>query len=326
MSDILVHAGAHNGAFDERTLGTVAAGARLAHAIGGEAHALVCSEALPSDLCAELGAQGATVVYRAPGPDGLAQPAIDALACAMARHKFGYVLFGGGLVSLEAAAGLAARLGAGIAIDVTDVEIEQGRLVALRPALGDSRCSRIAFHSAVGIIVTRLGAFAPGPPVGGAAVVEALECERSAAGARVRMVRHAEFRGERLDIETADVLIAGGRGLGGAGGFELCEELAAAFAPGSAVAATRAAVDLGWYPYAAQVGQTGKVVSPKLYVAAGISGAVQHRVGMRDAENVVAINTDRGAPIFSFCDLGIVGDANTILPRLSAAVRARRNK
>ena len=138
------------------------------------------------------------------------------------------------------------------------------------------------------------------------------------------MLSRGEQRGEDVDIEGADVLIAGGRGLGKAESFELCTELAKAFGPGSAVAATRAAVDAGWYPYAAQIGQTGKTVSPKLYLAAGISGAIQHKVGMQCSENIVAINKDANAPIFEFADLGIIGDLNKILPKLTAALQARR--
>jgi electron transfer flavoprotein alpha subunit len=116
--------------------------------------------------------------------------------------------------------------------------------------------------------------------------------------------------------------VAGGRGLGKAEGFGLCEDLAGAL--GGAVAATRAVVDAGWYPYAAQIGQTGKTVAPKLYLAAGISGAIQHKVGMQASENIVAINKDANAPIFEFCDLGIVGDLNAIMPKLTEAVKARK--
>jgi electron transfer flavoprotein alpha subunit len=156
-------------------------------------------------------------------------------------------------------------------------------------------------------------------------VVEEVAVEFSEFSTRARMISRGEQRGEDVDIEGADILIAGGRGLGKAEGFELCEELAQAFGPGSAVAATRAVVDAGWYPYAAQIGQTGKTVSPKLYLAAGISGAIQHKVGMQSSENIVAINKDANAPIFEFSDLGIVGDLNKILPKLTAAVRPRRD-
>ena len=136
------------------------------------------------------------------------------------------------------------------------------------------------------------------------------------------MVQRGESGETEVDIEGADYLVAGGRGLGKAEGFQLCEELAEAL--GGAVAATRAVVDAGWYPYAAQIGQTGKTVAPKLYLAAGISGAIQHKVGMQSSENIVAINKDPNAPIFEFSDLGIVGDLNKILPKLTEAVKAKK--
>ena len=123
-------------------------------------------------------------------------------------------------------------------------------------------------------------------------------------------------------IEDADVIVAGGRGLGGPENFSLVEDLAKAL--GGAVAATRAVVDAGWYPYSAQVGQTGKNVSPKLYVACGISGAIQHKVGMQGSNVIVAINKDGNAPIFEFSDLGIVGDLHQVLPKLTELVRARK--
>src|SRR5436190_264687 len=125
-----------------------------------------------------------------------------------------------------------------------------------------------------------------------------------------------------VTMEDAEILVGGGRGLGEAANFKLAEELASAL--GGAVAATRAVVDAGWYPYAAQIGQTGKTVAPKLYLAAGISGAIQHKVGMQSSENIVAINKDQNAPIFEFSDLGVVGDLNKILPKLTEAVKAKK--
>jgi electron transfer flavoprotein alpha subunit len=173
-------------------------------------------------------------------------------------------------------------------------------------------------------VIGRLNAFEITAPGSSDAPVEEVAVELSAFSTRARMITRGEQRGADVDIEGADILVAGGRGLGKAEGFELCEELASAFGQGSAVAATRAVVDAGWYPYAAQIGQTGKTVSPKLYLAAGISGAIQHKVGMQSSENIVAINKDAGAPIFEFADLGIVGDLNKILPKLSAAIRAKK--
>src|SRR5207244_7624975 len=136
------------------------------------------------------------------------------------------------------------------------------------------------------------------------------------------MLEQAHEESEGPSIEDADVIVAGGRGLGEPENFALVEALAKAL--GGAVAATRAVVDAGWYPYAAQVGQTGKTVAPKLYVACGISGAIQHKVGMQSSGVVVAINKDTNAPIFEFSDLGVVGDVHEVVPKLTEAIKAKK--
>ena len=135
------------------------------------------------------------------------------------------------------------------------------------------------------------------------------------------LVEHLQEAATGPSIEDADIIVAGGRGLGAPEGFALCEALAAEL--GGAVAATRAVVDAGWYPYSTQVGQTGKSVSPKLYVALGISGAIQHKVGMQGSGTIVAVNKDPNAPIFDFADLGVVGDLHQIAPKLTELLRAR---
>jgi electron transfer flavoprotein alpha subunit len=324
MADILVYALHYEGAFNRNSLGAVSEAARLAAELGGEAHAVVVGADVPVELCAQLGGYGAARVHRVEGPEGLAQPVVDAMAALVERHGFGYALFGGGLLGFEIGAGLAARLGAGVAMEVTGVRVADGKLVAERPILGDSAISEIEFRSPVGIIISRLNAFDARVPSDALAVVEDAEVAFSEFSTRARMVSRGEQRGETVDIEGADILVAGGRGLGRREGFELCDELAAAFGPGAAVAATRAVVDAGWFPYAGQIGQTGKTVAPKLYLAAGISGAIQHKVGMQGSENIVAINKDQNAPIFEFADLGVVGDLNKIMPKLAAAIRAHR--
>jgi electron transfer flavoprotein alpha subunit len=136
------------------------------------------------------------------------------------------------------------------------------------------------------------------------------------------MLEQAHEESSGPSIEDADVIVAGGRGLGEASKFVLLEELAKAL--GGAVAATRAVVDAGWYPYATQVGQTGKSVSPKLYLACGISGAIQHKVGMQGSGTIVAINKDPNAPIFEYADLAVVGDLHEVVPKLTGLVRERR--
>src|SRR3954463_12817056 len=324
MADILVYVLHYEGEFNKNSLGAVSEGARLAGELGGEAHAVVVGgDDLSDDLCATLGAHGATKVYRGKGPEGLAQPVIDVMAKVMDDNGHTYALFGGGLLGFEIGAGLAARLNAGVTMEVTQVNVEDGKLAAERPIHGDSSISTSRYKDR-GIIIGRLNAFEIGQPGDGSATVEDVDVELSPWSTKATMVERGEARGADVDIEGADILVAGGRGLGKAEGFELCDELAKAFGGNSAVAATRAVVDAGWDPYAAQIGQTGKTVSPKLYLAAGISGAIQHKVGMQSSENIVAINKDANAPIFEFSDLGVVGDLHKILPKLTAAVKAKK--
>jgi electron transfer flavoprotein alpha subunit len=206
-------------------------------------------------------------------------------------------------------------------MEVTAVGVDGGELAAERPILGDSSIS-VSRYRERGIIIGRLNAFEARAADGASATVEDVDVELSPWSTQARMVSRGEQRGADVNIEDADILIAGGRGLGNAEGFEALEQLAGAL--GGAVAATRAVVDAGWYPYAAQIGQTGKTVAPKLYLAAGISGAIQHKVGMQSSENIVAINKDSNAPIFEFSDLGVVGDLNRIVPKLTEAVKARK--
>jgi electron transfer flavoprotein alpha subunit len=324
MSGILVYALHYEGAFNKNSLGAVSEAAKLAGELGTEAHAIVVGDpaGLSDDLCASLGSYGATKVFRAEGPEGLAQPVVDAMAQVVGANGHDYVMFGGGLLGFEIGAGLAARLDAGVCMEVTEVEARDGKLVAKRPILQDSQVSEVHYRSGVGVIIGRLNAFELRESGSGAATVEDVQVDYQPHSLKATMVQRGEQRGADVNIEDADILVAGGRGLGKAEGFETLEELAGAL--GGAVAATRAVVDAGWYPYAAQIGQTGKTVSPKLYLAAGISGAIQHKVGMQASENIVAINKDSNAPIFEFSDLGIVGDLNKIVPKLTEAVKARK--
>ncbi len=326
MADVLTYVLHYEGQFNKNSLGAVSEGAARAAEIGGECHAVVVgsSEGLPDELCSSLGAYGATRVFRGQGPEGLAQPVVDVMAKVIDEHGHSYALFGGGLLGFEIGAGLAARKQAGVTMEVTAVRAEDGKLVAERPILQDSKISVSRYRGDLGIIIGRINAFEIRQAGGGAAEVVDVEVELSPWSTQAKMVQRGEQRGADVDIEGADILVAGGRGLGKPEGFELAEELAKSFGGNSAVAATRAVVDAGWYPYAAQIGQTGKTVSPKLYLAAGISGAIQHKVGMQSSENIVAINKDANAPIFEFSDLGIVGDLNKILPKLSEAIKAKK--
>jgi electron transfer flavoprotein alpha subunit len=324
MTGILVYALHYDGAFNKNSLGAVSEGARLAGELGSECHALVLGDkaGLPDELCASLGAYGATKVFRVEGPEGLAQPVVDAMAKVIADNGHDYALFGGGLLGFEIGAGLAARVDGGVCMEVTAVHLEDGKLVAERPILKDSQVAHVHYNAGVGVIIGRLNAFEARQDGAGDAAVEDVQVEFAPHSLKAQMVQRGEQRGAEVNIEDADILVAGGRGLGKAEGFEALEQLAGAM--GGAVAATRAVVDAGWYSYSAQIGQTGKTVAPKLYLAAGISGAIQHKVGMQSSENIVAINKDANAPIFEFSDLGIVGDLNKIVPKLTEAVKAKK--
>ncbi len=323
MAGILVYA-LHDdeGGFNKNSLGAISEAARLAGELGSEAAALVVGE-VADEAAAGLGEYGAKRVFRAGSvPEGLAQPIVDAMAKVIADEGFDHALFGGGLLGFEIGAGLTARLGAGVTMEVTQVKVQEGRLVAERPVLQDSAVVDVGYVGEPGIIIGRLNAFDVSQTGDGPAEVVEVEVELSEWSSRARMVTRGEQRGADVNIEDAEVLVGGGRGLGEKENFKLAEDLAEAL--GGAVAATRAVVDAGWYPYAAQIGQTGKTVAPKLYLAAGISGAIQHKVGMQSSENILAINKDQNAPIFEFCDLGVVGDLHKIMPKLTEAVRAKK--
>jgi electron transfer flavoprotein alpha subunit len=323
MAGILVYA-LHDdeGNFNNNSLGAISEAGKLAGELGSEAAVAVVGD-LADDACAALGAYGASKVYRAKDvPEGLAQPIVDVMAKVIGDEGYSYALFGGGLLGFEIGAGLTARLNAGVTMEVTAVKVADGKLVAERPVLQDSAVVDVGYVSDPGIIIGRLNAFSVDEGGEGQAEVVDVEVELSEWSGKARMRQRGEQRGADVNIEDAEILVGGGRGLGEKDNFKLAEELADAL--GGAVAATRAVVDAGWYPYAAQIGQTGKTVAPKLYLAAGISGAIQHKVGMQSSENILAVNKDPNAPIFEFCDLGVVGDLHKILPRLTEAVKAKR--
>jgi electron transfer flavoprotein alpha subunit len=270
-----------------------------------------------------FGADAILVVDKPELEAPLPQPRVDALASILrGEGNFEAVLFASSVLAADIAAGLSARLQAGLNWDLTDLVREDGRLIGKRPALGDSVVVDVGWKSEPKLALIRAGTFEP-QESGGRAHVEAADVQFEDFSTAATMVEQAHAESEGPSIEDADVIVAGGRGLGAPENFKLVEELAQAL--GGAVAATRAVVDAGWYPYATQVGQTGKTVSPKLYIACGISGAIQHKVGMQSSGVVVAINKDPNAPIFEFSDLGVVGDLNDIVPKLTELVRQRRS-
>jgi electron transfer flavoprotein alpha subunit len=309
----------HEGRLQNDSLGVLSKAASL----GGDVEAALLGAEIQG-LAAEAGTFGAQrvhvmddVLLRSPLP----QPRVDALETLVREGGFDAVLFAATVLSADVAAGLAARLDAGLNYDLTDLAVEDGKLVGTRPALGDSVYVDVGWSSQPCLALVRSGTFEP-VESGGTAEVQPFEARLQDFSLAATMVEQAHEESEGPSIEDADVIVAGGRGLGSPENFALVEELAKAL--GGAVAATRAVVDAGWYPYAAQVGQTGKTVSPKLYVAVGISGAIQHKVGMQSSGLIVAINKDPNAPIFEYADLGVVGDLHEIVPKLTELVRARK--
>jgi electron transfer flavoprotein alpha subunit len=252
----------------------------------------------------------------------LPAPRVDVLAKLVRDESFDAVLFAQSVLASDVAAGLSARLDVGLNWDLVDVLEENGRLVGKRPALADSVWVDAGWSSAVALAVFRSGTFDPAES-SAAAELREVQVELEVHSLLAELVEAAVEEGQAgPSIEDAEVIVAGGRGLSGPENFTLVEQLAEAL--GGAVAATRAVVDAGWYPYATQVGQTGKTVSPKLYVAVGISGAIQHKVGMQGSGVIVAINKDPHAPIFDYADLGVVGDLHEIVPKLTELVRSRK--
>jgi electron transfer flavoprotein alpha subunit len=308
----------HEGELEKGSLGVLAKAASL-----GDAAGVVLGPGAP-ELAARAGAFGASRVYASENEALVAplpQPRVDALAALVEQTGADGVLFAASVLASDIAAGLAARLDAGLNWDLTDLVLSDGELVGKRPALGDTVLVDVGWTGSPRLALVRAGAFDP-VESGGSAEVEEFEAPVSDFSTLATLVEQTQEESSGPSIEDADIIVAGGRGLGSPEAFSLLEELAAAL--GGAVGATRAVVDAGWYPYSTQVGQTGKTVSPKLYVACGISGAIQHKVGMQGSGTIVAINKDPNAPIFDFCDLGVVGDLHQIVPKLTELARAHR--
>jgi electron transfer flavoprotein alpha subunit len=294
-----------------------------ARSLGADALEAVALGPGATEAAAVLGEYGATTVHA--GDDEvytgyLAAPAAETLAALVAEHAPNLILFATSYASRDVAGRLSAKLGTTVmsnASDVTGVDSAQTQI------FGGTKIVDVALSGPdPKLVLVRPKSFAAEPSGGSATVapVQAVVPEE-AKGVRV-LQRHAEAA-SGPQLGDAKVVIAGGRGLGEASNFGLLEDLAAAIG-NAAVGASRAVVDAGWVPYSYQVGQTGKTVKPEVYIAVGISGAIQHLVGMKESKRIVAINKDPDAPIFAYADLGVVGDALKILPKLVEEIRARK--
>lgn len=288
----------------------------------GEPSAVVVGKPGTADpLVDDLKAAGAAKIYVAESDDAenyLITPYVDVLASLVESASPAAVLLSSNADGKEIAGRLAARIGSGVLSDV--VEVNEGPK-AIHSIFGGAFTVEAEATGEVPVITVRAGAI-DAEPAAGAGEVVSVEVPAQAENATRITKREPAVAGDRPELTEASVVVSGGRGVGSEENFKVVEELADAL--GGAVGASRAAVDSGYYPGQFQVGQTGKTVSPQLYIALGISGAIQHRAGMQTSKTIIAVNKDEEAPIFEIADLGIVGDLFKVAPQLTEAVKARK--
>ncbi|MDA2811493.1 electron transfer flavoprotein subunit alpha/FixB family protein [Nocardiopsis sp. RSe5-2] len=285
----------------------------------GEPSAVWVGEASDSGT-AKLAEYGAQKVYTAPAElnDYVVAPTAELLAKLAQDTGAAAVLVSATAQNKEVAGRTAVKLGSGVLTDVVDVSAD---LVTEHSIFGGATVTKAKVRSGAAVVAVRPNSV-PAEPQPGEAAVEAVDVEVSEAARGARVVeRVAQEQGERPELTEAAIVVSGGRGVG-SDDFTVVEQLADAL--GAAVGASRAAVDAGWYPNQFQVGQTGKTVSPNLYIALGISGAIQHRAGMQTSKNIVAVNKDPEAPIFEIADFGVVGDLHTVAPQLTEEIGKRK--
>ncbi len=319
MSEVLVLVEHADGDVKKVTFDLLTLARRL-----GEPSAVVIGPGAGS-AAASLGEYGADKVYVVEDPEAsayLVAPAAEILAKLVADASPAAVLLASGAEGKEIAARLALKTGSGLVTDATDVTAEGDAITAEQQVFGGSTIVRSKVTTGTPIITVRPNSVAAEQASGAAEqVAVSVDLSDAAKGAKITD-RVVEEKGERPELTEAAIVVSGGRGVGSAENFSVIEGLADAL--GAAVGASRAATDAGWYPHQHQVGQTGKTVSPQLYIATGISGAIQHRAGMQTSKTIVAINKDPEAPIFELVDFGVVGDLHEVVPALTEKLKARK--
>ncbi len=320
MSHVLAVLEQRDGALRKVSHEVVTGARRLADALGGEVHALVMGRGAVQGADAS-GRYGADKVITATNA-GFGHYAPEGYARATSERAkaggYGAVVFAASAQGKDLAPRVAAQLGVGLAADVTDVAVDGGKVTVTRPVYAGKALLRVKVNATPAVVSLRPNVFTPVErPKAGTGETVAIAGDAG----RVVVKGIKASAGGSLDVAEAPIVVSGGRGLKEPANFKLLEELAQAFGGKAAVGASRAVVDAGWRPHGDQVGQTGKTVSPSLYVAVGISGAIQHLAGMRTAKVIVAINKDKDAPIFKVADYGIVGDLFDVVPKLTAEIK-----
>ncbi len=313
---VLAIAEQRDGKFRKVTYEALSEGRRIADRMGTDLVVLVMGSGVET-AAAGLGKFGADKIIVADHPslaEYLTDTATTVVTGVIAAADPQVVILGASTQGKDLAARLAARLNAGLAMDCVAVRVDADSIVATRPLYGGKVLAEVALSGKPQIVATRPNAVSITECVK-AAVIEKTAVDPGAS--RLQLVEKT-LEAEKVELTEADVIVSGGRGMGGSD-YSLVEALAAAL--GGAVGASRSAVDEGWRPHADQVGQTGKVVSPNLYIACGISGAIQHLAGMSSSKVIVAVNKDAEAPIFSKADYGVIGDLFEILPLITAEVK-----
>lgn len=320
MRDVIVFI-EHKGGVPRRvSLELATKAADIAKALGGKAHAVVLGAGAQS-VAAALAAYPLDAIHVTEDADVdafLIDPAVDYLEAVARATGPALVLAPNTMLGRDVGSRLAARLGAGMSSDVTELDVTGSNVLSVSPKLGGLTITTCSFKSDYGVAVVRPNTFKAVPGAGAGEIVTPAKPEGKTY--RMKVEAEVEEAAAELGVEEASTVVAGGRGAGGPEPFHtILKDLADAL--GGAVGASRAAVDAGWITHAHQVGQTGKTVSPQLYIACGISGAIQHKVGMRTSGTIVAINKDGNVPIADFADLLVVGDLFAIVPELTKAVR-----
>ncbi|CUT01927.1 electron transfer flavoprotein subunit alpha/FixB family protein [Candidatus Chrysopegis kryptomonas] len=314
---VLTFAEQREGKFKKSAFEAVRTGRKIADEISAEFFTLVIGDENAEKIAPELGNYGAEKVFVVSDPK-LAQYSLTAyakvIADVMREIDAEYLFMSATAMGKELAPRVAGKIDAGFALDCTDLKVENGEVIATRPVYAGKAFIRVKVNSDKKIYTLRPNVFSAGESDGKMAVVEKLNVNLTDDDFKVVAFETVASTKGKLDVTEADIVVSGGRGLKAPENFKLIEELADVL--GAAVGASRAVVDAGWRPHDEQVGQTGKTVSPKLYIAIGISGAIQHLAGMSSSKVIVAINKDKDAPIFQVADYGIAGDLFEVVPAL----------